>query len=197
MLAFYGGMYALFFDSVYSRKYAMAFFAVGYLSLGLILNNLVSANGYATVSMLTVKMKGTLFYTLSRHILGMDSAVLRPELQGNIVSIVTEFQYLMEESAYTTFRALTAPIAIVGLGWLLVARHGWLTLIGIGLCMAFEVVHVMLANRNSQYLVKSNELKDRRNHALSELVLSLKYIKMQMWEAILLKEVRRIRKEEI
>ena len=43
-----------------------------------------------------------------------------------------------------------------------------------------------MAGHNSKILVKANELKDKRMNALSEIVFSLKYIKMQMWETILL-----------
>jgi len=67
----------------------------------------------------------------------MPSSVLRPEMQGNVISILTEFQYLMEESAYTTFRTFTCPIAVIGLCILLVYRHGFLTLITIFLCTCF------------------------------------------------------------
>ena len=89
MLVFYGGMYALFFDSYAAKQYINAYLAVLYLSLGLIANNLFTSNGYYQVGQLTVRMKGTLFYELYRHILEMPSSVLHSELQGNIISIVT------------------------------------------------------------------------------------------------------------
>ena len=89
MLVFYGGMYALFFDSFTQHRYSMAFTALAYVSIGLIINNIITCNGYKFVGNLTVNMKQTLFYELFRHILKMPSFMLRQELQGNIISIVT------------------------------------------------------------------------------------------------------------
>jgi hypothetical protein len=62
MLAYYGVIYALFFDSFFRKQYAITFAAVFYLSLGILINNLLTTNGYSEVGNLTVKMKGTLFY---------------------------------------------------------------------------------------------------------------------------------------
>jgi len=39
----------------------------------------------------------------------------------------------------------------------------------------------MMANRNCRFLITANELKDKRNASLSDIVSYLKYIKMQMW----------------
>ena len=43
----------------------------------------------------------------------------------------------MEESAYNTFKAITSPLAVVGISILLVKRHGWMGITSIFICLIF------------------------------------------------------------
>lgn len=69
MRIFYGTMFFLLFDSFDSKAYEHTFLLASFLSLGLIVNNIIVGNGNDQVGVLAVRMKGTLFYSLCSHIL--------------------------------------------------------------------------------------------------------------------------------
>ena len=113
-----------------------------------------------------------------------------------MTTVLNEFHNLLEDNGFYLFRTVSAPVALLGLSWLLVTRVGWTSLVGVFFCVLFEVIHYHLAAHNVYYLREAANLKTARLHILSEIAFSLKYIKMQMWESMFLRKAKDVRHEE-
>lgn len=145
---------------------------------------------------ITLNMKNTLFYSVYCHLISLEPHLLQGEVEGKAISVMTEFFNLMEDSGFYIFRTLSAPVPLIGLSVLLVSRMGWFSLVGVGFCLLFEIIHFLFAEHNSHFMARSSKIKDRRMQVLAEIVHYLKYIKMQMWENMFLRNAKEVRKEE-
>ena len=125
----------------------------------------------------------------------MDNSEFRVDLEGKVINAITEFHNLLEDYLFFIGRGFSGILPLIGLGYLLGVRLGWPALSGVLCLTIFQIIHFLYSQLNSRYLERIGHIKDKRMHLLSQIVFYLKYIKMQLWEKMFLKQSWTIRNE--
>lgn len=150
-------------------------------------------NAWRQIEQNSLRIKGSLTYSVYRKILSLSIFNLSGNESGEIINSITEFHDILEAETIYIFTCLSAPLSLIGLTALLVHQIGWLAIAGVSLSILFEFIHYHYANYNIRFYSDLCKFKDERIKILTDVISAFRYIKMQIWEKLFIRKISKIR----
>lgn len=145
------------------------------------------------VQQLGIEIKTSFSSMLYRKALRLTPSAISDISLGNIVTLITRDVYSFQQSIWAINDAWTAALQACVICYLLYAKIGAISFIGIGMILSTMPLQLLLGKYVSTFRLSTGKKTDERLKIIQETLSTIRIIKMYTWEKFFVNRINTAR----